>query len=290
MYSRTSSLCLQSREKGKDSVLANRIDTKLASIRDAGGSALVPYVTVGYPDVPMSVAIGKTVLESGGDMLELGVPFSDPLADGTTVQMTSFHALQQGVNVGTSLDVIRDLRRDGVDSPLIFLGYLNPFLTYGTERFAKDAAESGLDGVIVPDLPTEESGPFATILEGSGIHLIPLLAPTSSDSRIEQACRRAKGFIYCVSVAGVTGARTELRSSAEELVERVRRFTDLPLIVGFGVSRPEHVQAISRFADGAVVASALLDAVSKAPKDKVLEVASEFVRSLNHPLTGEGVE
>ena len=270
--------------------MANRIDTKLASIREAGGSALVPYLTVGYPDVPTSAAIAKTVLESGGDMLELGIPFSDPQADGTTVQMTSFHALQQGVNVVTSLDVVRDLRRDGVGAPLIFMGYLNPFLAYGTERFAKDAAESGLDGVIVPDLPMEESASFGGALEANGVYLIPLLAPTSSDSRIERACGLAKGFLYCVSLTGVTGARTQLRSNVEQLVQRVRRFTDLPLLVGFGISRREHVESVSKFADGVVVGSALLDAVSKASEGEVLETASEFVRTLSRPLTEKGVE
>ena len=137
--------------------MPNRIDTTLANAREAGRSALGPYITVGYPDVPTSTDIAEAVLESGADMLELGIPFSDPLAEGPTIQKSSFHALQQGVTMNASLDVLRDLRQRGVDSPLIFMGYINPFLAYGMERFARDAAAAGLDGVILPDLPAEES-------------------------------------------------------------------------------------------------------------------------------------
>jgi tryptophan synthase alpha chain len=267
--------------------MSNRIDATLDALAKSGRNALGPFLTVGYPDLETSTLLARVVLESGADMLELGVPFSDPLAEGPTIQRTSFQALQQGVNVHTCLGVIRRLRREGVDSPLIFMGYVNPFLNYGMERFARDAAEAGLDGVIVPDLPSEEAGLFAGLLEAQGIYVIPLLAPTSSDKRIEQACRRAKGFIYCVSLTGVTGARTELGIGVQDLVERVRRFTDLPLLVGFGVSRIEHVEAIAKFADGAMVGSALLDAVGNVPKGRVLETAREFIEGLTMP---DGVE
>ncbi len=269
---------------------ANRIDTTLAALRDTGRSALVPFVTVGYPDVPTSVALARAVLESGADMLELGIPFSDPLADGATIQKTSAHALRQGVNVSASLDALSELRLNGVDAPLIFMGYLNPFLSYGMERFAEDAAAAQLDGIIVPDLPAEESAPFADLLDENGIYLIPLLAPTSSDTRIERACSRARGFVYCVSLTGVTGARAELGAGAEALVRRVRRFTDLPLIVGFGVSSPEHVRSIGRFADGAVVASALMDAVGRAPKTSAPEAAGALVRTLGRSRDRGGME
>ena len=270
-----------------DADLPNRIDTTLANVRDAGRSALAPYITVGYPDIPTSTEIAEAVLESGADMLELGIPFSDPLAEGPTIQKSSFHALQQGVNLNTSLDVLRDLRKRGVDSPLIFMGYVNPFLSYGMERFARDAAAAGLDGVIVPDLPAEESTVFADILEENGVYLVPLLAPTSNDSRIERACSRAKGFIYCVSLTGVTGARSELRQGIESMVERVRGFTDLPLLVGFGISRREHVRSVSRFADGALVGSALIDAIGKAPEGGAVEAARGLVESLRLPSTGD---
>lgn len=263
--------------------MSNRIDATLDALAKSGRNALVPFLTVGYPDLETSAELARVVLESGADMLELGVPFSDPLAEGPTIQKTSFHALQQGVNVPTCLGVVRHLRFERIDSPLIFMGYLNPFLSYGMERFAKDAAEAGLDGLIVPDLPSEEAKSFTRLLEAEGIYVIPLLTPTSSDRRIEQACRQARGFIYCVSLTGVTGARTELGMGVQDLVERVRRFTDLPLLVGFGVSRREHVEAIARFADGVVVGSALLDAVGNAPKGRVIETAREFLEGLTMP-------
>ena len=261
----------------------NRIDARLKAIKDAGQTALVPFVTVGFPDVETSEALAEAIIDSGGDMLELGIPFSDPLADGPTIQMTSYKALQQGVTVRIALDLVKRLREKKVDAPLIFMGYYNPYLRYGIESFVRDAAEAGLDGLIVPDLPAEESAPLQKLCEEHNIHLIPLLAPTSTDERIAQTCKDARGFIYCVSLTGVTGARQDLSSGVESLVSRVRRHTDLPILVGFGVSRREHVEAIGRFADGAVVASALLDAIDKSPKERVLETAREFVRGLKGP-------
>ena len=261
----------------------NRIDTRLLALKREGVTAVVPFVTIGFPDVKTSEELSQAILDSGGDMLELGIPFSDPLADGPTIQKTSFRALQQGVNVRVSLDMVTRLRARGVQAPLIFMGYFNPFLRYGVERFAQDAAGAGLDGVIVPDLPVEEAGPFKRLCEDQGVYLIPLLAPTSTDQRIEQACKGARGFIYCVSLTGVTGARGALASGLQALVGRIRRHTRLPVLVGFGVSRAEHVAAIGRFADGAVVASALLDAIDRSPKEQVLETAREFVRGLRPP-------
>lgn len=263
--------------------MLNRIDVKLKALKEAGQTALAPFVTVGFPDVETSEALAEAIIDSGGDMLELGIPFSDPLADGPTIQMTSFKALQQGVTVRIALDVLKRLRGKGVEAPLIFMGYYNPYLHYGIESFVRDAADAGLDGLIVPDLPAEESGPLRKLCEEHNIHLIPLLAPTSTDERIAQACKDARGFIYCVSLTGVTGARQDLSSGVESLVSRVRRHTDLPILVGFGVSRREHVEAIGRFADGAVVASALLDAIDKSPKERVLETAREFVKGLKGP-------
>ena len=260
--------------------MTNRIDVRLKELREAGETALAPFVTIGFPDVETSENLVEVIAQSGGDMLELGIPFSDPLADGLTVQKASFRALENGVSVTTSLEVLRRLRGRGVEAPLIFMGYFNPFLRYGTERFVGDAAEAGLDGIIVPDLPPEEAGPFKKLCESRGIYLVPLLAPTSTDERIAQACKGANGFIYCVSLTGVTGARQELSSGLSDMVGRIRRHTDLPVLVGFGVSSREHVTEIGRFADGAVVASALLDAIDRSPAEQVLETASEFVRKL----------
>ena len=260
--------------------MTNRIDTTLQRLRESGRSALVPFITVGFPDVPTSESLARTILESGADMLELGIPFSDPLADGPTIQMTSYRALQNGVTLSGCIDVLRRLRQTGVDSPLIFMGYYNPFFRYGLQRFMDDAGAAGLDGVIVPDLPTEEAAHLAQIAGGRNIHLIPLLAPTSTDARIEDACKAASGFIYCVSLTGVTSSRNSLSDRTSGLVARIRRYTDLPILVGFGVSRREHLREISAYADGAVVGSALLDAVDGAPEDGRLDAARRFISSL----------
>ena len=260
--------------------MINRIDSKFQWLRNAGKTALIPYVTVGFPDVGTSEKVAEVLMKSGGDILELGVPFSDPLADGPTIQKTSFQALGRGVNLVECLDFVRRLRSGGIEAPLVSMGYYNPFFQYGIERFGKDASAAGLDGLIVPDLPPEEAAPFRSACKAKGMHLIPLLAPTSSDERIALSCREAGGFIYCVSLTGVTGARQMLASGLPELVGRIRRHTDLPVVVGFGVSRREHVEEISRFADGAVFASALMDAVDRSPKDRAVEVAADFVKTL----------
>ena len=262
---------------------ANRIDTTLQSARSAGRAVLAPFLTIGFPDLETSLDLAAAVVESGADMLELGVPFSDPLAEGTTVQKTSFRALEGGINTRACLDAVRRLRRAGLEAPIAFMGYYNPYLRYGMDAFVADAAGAGVDGLIVADLPTEESGPLRELCEEQGMHLIPLLAPTSTDKRIAQACQDAKGFIYCVGLTGVTGARREMQSGVEALVGRIRRHTDLPVLVGFGVSRREHVESIGRFADGAVVGSALLDAIDRAPEGTAVQAARDFVAALKGP-------
>ena len=257
--------------------MANRIDTTFENARRAGRSVLAPFVTIGYPDVDSSEEIAAALLDSGGDMLELGVPFSDPLADGATVQRSSAQALRNGVDVPTCLDAVRRLRDRGISSPLVLMGYFNPFMRYGQARFAADAARAGADGLIVPDLPLDDGAGFARLCADNGLHLVPMLAPTSTDRRIELACKGAGGFIYCVSLTGVTGARPGLRyEAAARLVERIRRHTDVPTVVGFGVSSPRHLEEIAGFADGAIVASALLDAIGDAPAGKAVEAAREF--------------
>ena len=241
---------------------------------------MAPFVTVGYPDFGTSLRLAKATLAGGGDLLELGVPFSDPLADGPTVQMTSSRALANGVNVAKCLEAVRLLRGDGVDAPLMLMGYVNPFLRFGLEDFVEQAAGAGADGLIVPDLPPEESGHMRDLCTEAGLHLIPLLAPTSTEERIASACAGAGGFIYCVSLTGVTGARGQMATGVRRLVERIRAHSDLPVLVGFGVSTKEHVAEISEFADGAVFASAMIDAIEKSRPRDALRVAGEFVRSL----------
>ncbi|MBE42430.1 MAG: tryptophan synthase subunit alpha [Chloroflexi bacterium] len=260
--------------------LKNRIDQRLEKLSSENKPALVPYLTVGYPTVELTVPIATKVLSSGADMLELGIPFSDPLADGPTIQETSFIALENGTTISTAIESVREIRTIDSESPLIFMGYFNPFLRYGFENLLMDIKSAGVDGLIVPDLPTEESDVLFAECRKQSIHLIPLLAPTSTDERIESACKTAGGFIYCVSLTGVTGARNRLSSGVEELVRRIRAFTDLPVLVGFGISSQSDVDRIGQFANGAVVGSAFLDAVSGADFGKEVETASEFVRGL----------
>ena len=260
--------------------MPNRIDVTLTRLRANGKKALAPFLTVGFPDVPTSEALAHAALDAGADMLELGVPFSDPLAEGPTIQMTSHRALRHGVTLDTVLDVVARLRAGQPLAPLILMGYYNPFLQFGVERFVKRARDVGADGVIVPDLPTEESRGFKDTCEGQGVYLIPLLAPTSSDVRIAAACKGARGFIYCVSLTGVTGAQRSMSPDLAQLVGRIRQHSNLPMLVGFGVSQRQHVEEIGGFADGAIVGSALLDAVDRAPLDRAADTVRNFVRAL----------
>ena len=261
--------------------MPNRLDKMLEKSRASGKGVLAPFLTIGYPDVETSVAIAASLMRAGSDLLELGVPFSDPLAEGSTIQKTSFRALQNGVDVSVCIESVHRLRKKGFESPMILMGYYNPFLQYGLKRFAFDAAAAGAEGVIVPDLPTEESLTLREECTAVNMHLIPLLAPTSTDDRIESACKHASGFIYCVSVAGVTGARANLQHSVRDLVARIRRYTNLPILVGFGISKPEHVAEVGTFADGVVVGSALIQAIEgAADKRASVKTAREFVEGL----------
>lgn len=263
-----------------DLPMTNRIDKTVGLAKLSGSKILAAFVTIGFPDVRTSVKLVDSIVRSGADLVELGVPFSDPLADGRTIQKTSLHALGQGVNVSVSLDVVRQIRNVGIEAPLVFLGYYNPFLQYGLDAFVRDAADVGVDGVIVPDLPSEESASFRKLCERSDMYLIPLLAPTSTEQRIALACKEAKGFIYCVSLAGVTGTRSKPWSGLENLVARIRCHTDLPILVGFGVSTRKDFVVIGNFADGVIVGSALLDAIDSAPAKNTVQAARDFIVGL----------
>jgi tryptophan synthase alpha chain len=260
--------------------VSNRLDQTLAKARADGKSVLSPYMTVGFPDFETSIDIAEAILRNGGDLMEIGVPFSDPLADGPTVQRTSFQALQNGITVRKCLDAIRQLRSRGIDSPLMMMGYYNPFFHYGIEDFVRDAATAGVDGLIVPDLPPEESEEFEALCEANNIHQIQFVALTTTDERIEYIAKHASGFIYCVAVLGVTGARRDMRADISGLVKRVKKHTDVPVIQGFGVSTKEHVDAIAAYADGAIVASAMFDAIENAPDDEKVQAAVDFVKGL----------
>jgi tryptophan synthase alpha chain len=258
----------------------SRIAETFARLKQSGRAALMPYLMFGFPERDSVLSLAPALEAAGADLFELGVPFSDPLADGATVQRASERALAQGVRFADSLTTVVELRRRGVAAPLILMGYYNPFLQYGIERFVTDAAQAGVDGLIIPDLPPEEAEECQTACRNAGLDLIYLVAPTTPDERIAQIVQVASGFLYCVALTGVTGARSELWEGLPAFLRRVRQFTDLPLAVGFGICTPDHVRQVSSFADGAIVASALINTIDGLPPEQVVERAAAFVQSL----------
>ena len=242
-----------------DSGPPGRIEITFARLKAEGRTGFIAFLTVGYPDVESALRLVPALIEGGADIVELGIPFSDPLAEGPTIQRSSYRALQQGVTPKVCLEVAAKLRAGGLDAPLVFMGYFNPLLAYGIESFTRDAASAGADGLIVVDLPPEESGSLRDACLANGLRLIYLLAPTSTDERIKRAAGMGSGFLYCVSLTGVTGARDELAPDLETFVRRVQKHTDLPIAVGFGISQRKHFEAVGRIADAAVIGSAIID-------------------------------
>jgi tryptophan synthase alpha chain len=260
--------------------MSERLDRALQAMRDEGRTGVFPYVTMGYPTVADTLAIVPALEAAGATVIELGVPYSDPLAEGPTIQEASLVALKEGVNMGRCIELARELRAAGVTVPLIFMGYYNPVLNYGLERYAQDCADAGVDGFIIPDLPVDEAGPFHDAVRAAGLALVSMLAPTSTDERIAAGCAAADGFVYCVSVAGVTGARSALPTTLGAFVDRVRSQTTLPLAVGFGVSERAHVEAIGELADAAAVGSALINVIKSAPAGERASKAGEYIAGL----------
>ena len=250
---------------------ATRIDTCFARLKAEGRTGLIAYVPVGYPTLAETPALASALIEGGASLLELGVPFSDPLADGATIQRATAEALRQGVDMHACLEVARTLRQRWPDIPLVLMGYYNTFLSYGLERFCRDAANEGVDGAIIVDLPPEEADAFLQPARKAGLDLIFLLAPTSTERRIKMVTGKARGFLYCVSVAGVTGARDTLPEYLPAFLARVHAHTQVPLAVGFGISRPEHVAAVGRYAEAAVIGSAFIDVIDRSkPQERAL--------------------
>jgi tryptophan synthase alpha chain len=221
----------------------------------------MPYYPIGYPDLPTSLDVIETLGRNGADIIEVGLSFSDPLADGPVIQKATQVALENGITVAKSLAAVSDLRARGVTIPLILMGYYNPVLSYGLERFATQAAQAGADGFIIPDLPPEESGEFEAVI--GDLPLIRMLAPTTPPERMAAIARQARGFIYLVSVAGVTGTRAALPQGIPELVQRVRVLTTVPVCVGFGISTPEQARTIGSQADGVIVGSACVRTIGE---------------------------
>lgn len=256
----------------------SRLGDMFSQLRAKQRLALIAYLTVGYPSLEATPQLVKAAAESGADAIELGIPFSDPLADGPTIQAASQQALQHGVSVARALDAAAATRAL-TEKPLLFMTYVNPVLAYGLSRFCAAAQQAGIDGLIIPDMPPAEAADLRTAASAAGIDLVFFVAPTSSDAGIEAACQAATGFIYCIAVTGVTGARSQLDPAVLPLIEKVRRRTALPIVVGFGISRPEHLSALQGKADGVIVASALLDAIAKSPADPAGQVR-QFLTAL----------
>jgi len=241
----------------------------------------MPYFPLGYPDLDTSIDVIEVMAKNGADLMEVGLSFSDPLADGPVIQHATQTALEKGITVRKSLNAVKELRARGVDIPLILMGYYNPMLAYGLKEFVRDATQAGADGFIIPDLPPEEAAEFETV--ANELPLIRMLAPTTPSERMEKVARDAKGFVYLVSVTGVTGARKSLSDGLAELVSRVREHTSAPVCVGFGIGSPKQASQVGALADGVIVGSACVKAIgnSERPIERAKQFAVEFSEALN---------
>jgi tryptophan synthase alpha chain len=255
-----------------------------AQRRQEGRLALLPWLMAGYPSPDLMIDLIAAMAEAGADGFEISVPFSDPIADGPTVQRANQHALDNGVTPSDALALVARAR-ERVDKPIALMGYVNPILRYGPEKYCRDARAAGASALIVPDLPPEEATELAEATRACGLDLVAFIAPTTSPERLQAIARAASGFIYCVSLTGVTGARTDLAEGLEDMLGAIRAVTTTPLVVGFGISRPEHVAWLRGRADGAIVASALIDRIERTEGDPVA-VAADFVRTLRAAADG----
>jgi tryptophan synthase alpha subunit len=259
---------------------ANRIARRFEVIKAEGRPGLIVFMTVGHPYRDAALEIVPRLVAAGADAVELGSPFSDPIGDGPVIQQSGFTALQNGVTPQDCFDTASAVRPAIGDTPIIWMGYYNTILAYGLEQFAQACAASTVDGLIVVDLPFAEAEPLASHLAPLSVQLIPFLAPTSTDQGIAHSLSLGGGFVYCTSVTGITGARSEMSNRGYELVDRVRQHTDLPIAIGFGVSTREHVLEIGQHADAAVVGSALVGALADGPPETAGDRAVAVVASL----------
>jgi tryptophan synthase alpha chain len=273
----------------------SRIGKTFADLKRDGRRGFIPFITAGDPDLPTTRELIVELAHAGASIIELGIPFTDPMADGPVIQRASERALRHGFGLDEVLQVVSDVRKQ-TDVPIILFSYFNPLLqfcaekeahetsalpAFSFEKLARQSKAAGVDGILVTDLVPEEAGEFAASLRADDLDMIFLVAPTSTDERLQMVAKRASGFIYAVSRAGITGAREEMSAEAEKLVRRVREFSDLPVAVGFGISKPEHVTDVWRYADAAVVGSAIVNEIEQAQSsvDAVARVG-QFARRL----------
>ncbi|MFC1941954.1 tryptophan synthase subunit alpha [Chloroflexota bacterium] len=254
--------------------------TRITSIFKPDYKALIAYITVGYPDIEATPRIAAALVDNGCDIIELGIPFSDPLADGATIQKASYTALQKGTTPQICLEVAAEIRRK-IDTPLVFMTYYNPVLNFGLNAFCQRCKKAGINGLIIPDLPPEEGVELESLAIENGLDLIYLLAPTSTEERIATVAERSHGFIYLVSLSGVTGTRNTLPPDLEDFVKRVRQKATQPLCVGFGIANPEQAKRVAATADGVIVGSRLIQLIDE---DATLASLKRFITSMREAI------
>ncbi|MET0092171.1 MAG: tryptophan synthase subunit alpha [Sedimenticola sp.] len=267
----------------------SRIRGRFEQLKDQGRTALVPYVTAGDPNPQVTVPLMHAMVEAGADIIELGVPFSDPMADGPVIQRASERALEHKVSLRDVLEMVRSFRQKDADTPVILMGYLNPIEIMGYATFAEAAADAGVDGVLTVDIPPEESAELLVALRPRELDPIFLLAPTSTDERIKRICDAASGFVYYVSVKGITGAANLAVDEVAAKVAKIRNVTDLPVGVGFGIKNPETAQSVSRIADAVIVGSALVsrvEALAERP-DEIAPALAELLSGMREAMDSE---
>ena len=270
----------------------DRIDRRFAALKAENRAGFVTYIMAGDPDAATTLSVLKGLPAAGADLIELGFPFSDPMAEGPTIQRAAQRGLTSGMTLQGTLDLVAAFREGDPDTPIILMGYLNPVLNRGFESFAAAAAKAGVDGLIIVDCPPEEADPLSDALEAEGVALIRLAAPTTDDARLPMVVRRTSGFVYYVSVAGVTGVKSADAADVAPAVERLRKASGLPVAVGFGIRTPEQAAAVARVADAAVVGSALVDEIESAAQlnenvtEKVLLKASELAKAVRSARVG----
>lgn len=241
----------------------SRIARRFAALKQEGRGALIPYLEACDPDFQTSLDLLKAMPEAGADLIEIGMPFSDPSADGPVIQLAARRGLKAGATLPRLFEMVKSFREQDNDTPVILMGYLNPIEAYGLDRFCVDASAAGVDGLIIVDMPPEEAGPMHGPAKAAGLDIIRLIAPTTDDSRLKLVLNHASGFVYYVSITGITGTRSASDEDLRAALPRIRAATDLPIAIGFGIRTPEQAASASRIADGAVVASALLATLAK---------------------------
>ncbi len=265
-----------------------RIDAKFAALKSQGRKALIPYVTAGFPFADITPELMHGMVEAGADVIELGVPFSDPMADGPVIQKAGEKALAMGIGTTQVLDMVRKFRERDTTTPVVLMGYANPVerynLMHGKDSFVQDAARSGVDGVLVVDYPPEECEAFAARLKANGMNLIFLLAPTSTEQRMQQVARVASGYVYYVSLKGVTGAGHVDTDAVEAMLPRIRAQVNVPVGVGFGIRDAVTARAVGRVADAVVIGTKIIQLIDDQPRDKVVPAVAEFLREIRAAL------